>query len=227
MNGKPIITIDGPAGAGKSTISRLLAERLDFIYLDTGALYRAVAFDLIRRGFSGDEQELTRICRDIRIAVKKSAGKLHVFVDDEDVTGQLRTEEIGLMASKVSAVQEVRKALLPVQRDIAKDGEVVAEGRDMGTIVFPEAQIKFYLDASLKERVERRYRELLGRGESPSLKDVESDMLLRDRQDQERSIAPLRPSHDAVIIDSTNNTILELVDIMMGIIENILCDREK
>ncbi len=130
------------------------------------------------------------------------------------------------MASRVSTLPAVRKALLPIQRDVAKDGGVVAEGRDMGTIVFPKAQIKFYLDASLEERVNRRYRELLERGEFPSLRDVESDMLLRDRQDQERSIAPLRPSHDAVIIDSTKNTISQIVDIMMGIIEDTLHNRK-
>mgnify|MGYP001362384729 CR=1 FL=1 len=226
MSDKPIITIDGPSGAGKSTISRLLAKRLGFIYLDTGALYRAVAFTLIRRGFSGEEQEISGFCRDMNLAVKERSGRLYVFVDGEDVTAKLRTEEIGLMASRVSAVPEVRKALLPVQRGIAKDGGVVAEGRDMGTIVFPEAQIKFYLDASLKERVGRRYRELIERGESTSPQEVETDMLLRDRQDQERAIAPLRPSPDAVIVDSTNHAILQIVDIMMGIIENTLHHRQ-
>ena len=152
MNNKPVITIDGPAGAGKSTISRQLAERLCFIYLDTGALYRAVAFKLIRRGFSGNERELNGLCQDMKVTVKNMAGQLHVFVDDEDVTGKLRTEEIGLLASRVSAMPVVREALLSVQRDIAKNGGVVAEGRDMGTIVFPEAEIKFFLDASVKER---------------------------------------------------------------------------
>jgi len=221
MNNKPVITIDGPAGAGKSTISRQLAERLCFIYLDTGALYRAVAFTLIRRGFSENERHMKGLCQDMKVTVKNREGQLHVFVDDEDVTGKLRTEEIGLLASRVSAMPVVREALLSVQRDIAKDGGVVAEGRDMGTIVFPDAEIKFFLDASVEERAERRHRELLRRGEFPSLHDVENDILLRDRQDRERSIAPLRPSPDAVIIDSTDKTISQVVDIMMGIINHI------
>jgi cytidylate kinase len=221
MNNKPVITIDGPAGAGKSTISRQLAERLCFIYLDTGALYRAVAFTLIRRGFSGNERHIKGLYQDMKVTVKNREGQLHVFVDDEDVTGKLRTEEIGLLASRVSAMPVVREALLSVQRDIAKDGGVVAEGRDMGTIVFPDAEIKFFLDASVKERAERRHRELLGKGEFPCLRDVEGDILLRDRQDRERSIAPLRQSDDAVVIDSTDKTISQVVDIMMGIIDNI------
>jgi cytidylate kinase len=221
MKNKPVITIDGPAGAGKSTISSQLAERLCFIYLDTGALYRAVAFKLISRGFSGNEPELYDLCQDMNVTVKNMEGKLHVFVDDEDVTEKLRTEEIGLMASRVSAIPVVRDALLSVQRDIAKDGGVVAEGRDMGTIVFPNAEIKFFLDASIKERTERRHRELLDRGELSCLREVESDMLLRDRQDRERSIAPLRQSNDAVVVDSSDKTISQVIDIMMGIIDNV------
>jgi cytidylate kinase len=220
MTHKPVVTIDGPAGAGKSTISRQLAERLSFIYLDTGALYRAVAYSLTRKGYSGNEEELACFCRHMNIELNNKEGKLHVFVDADDVTGKIRTEEIGMLASKVSAVPAVREVLLSLQRDIAAGGGVIAEGRDMGTVVFPDAEIKFFLDASVKERVGRRYLEVIGRGESISLRKVEYDLLLRDRQDRERAIAPLRVPHDAVMIDSTDKTILQVIDIMMGIIEN-------
>jgi CMP/dCMP kinase len=221
MKHKPVITIDGPAGAGKSTISRQLAERLSFIYLDTGALYRAVAYSLTRKEYSGNEEELTCFYRHMNIELKNMEGQLRVFVDADDVTGKIRTEEIGMLASKVSAVSAVREALLLVQRGIAASGGVIAEGRDMGTVVFPDAEIKFFLDASVKERAGRRYLELIGRGELTSLHDVECDLLLRDRQDRERVIAPLSVPHDAAIIDSTDKTIPQVIDFMMGIIENI------
>jgi len=221
VQNKPVVTIDGPAGAGKSTISRQLAERLCFIYLDTGALYRAVAYSLIRKRHSGTEKGLPGICRDMHVKLKSMAGQLHVFVDAEDVTGKIRTEEIGILASKISAVQAVREALLSIQRDIAVDGGIVAEGRDTGTVVFPEAEIKFFLDASVKERAKRRYLELVGRGEKTSLQDVERDIVLRDRQDCERAVAPLRVPRDATIIDSTDKTIPQVIDIMMGIVEKV------
>ena len=221
MKHEPVVTIDGPAGAGKSTISRQLAERLCFIYLDTGALYRAVAYSLIRKRHSGTEKGLAGMCRDMHVELKSMAGQLHVLVDAEDVTGKIRTEEIGILASKISAVPAVREALLSIQRDIATDGGIVAEGRDTGTVVFPEAEIKFFLDASVKERAKRRYLELVGRGESTSLQDVECDIVLRDRQDCERAVAPLRVPRDATIIDSTDKTIPQVIDIMMGIVEKL------
>jgi CMP/dCMP kinase len=221
MKRKPVVTIDGPAGAGKSTISRQLAERLCFIYLDTGALYRAVAYSLIRKGYSGGEKkDLAGLCRGMGVELKDMAGRLHVFVDSEDVTGRIRTEEIGILASKVSAVPAVREALLSIQRDAAADGGVVAEGRDMGTVVFPGAEIKFFLEASVTERAKRRYLELIERGEVTSLEEVECDLILRDRQDRERAVAPLRVPRDATIIDSTDKTIPQVIDIMLGIIEN-------
>jgi cytidylate kinase len=225
MRGKPIITIDGPAGAGKSTISRLLAQRLSFIYLDTGALYRAVAYRLIGKVFPGKEiemeTELTDLCRCINIVLNNVGGQLRVIVDGEDVTEKIRTEEIGLFASRVSAVAVVRERLLYVQRDMAAAGRVVAEGRDMGTVVFPDADIKFFLDASVRERTERRYLELIMKGKHACIRDVENDLRLRDRQDRERAIAPLKMPPDAIFIDSTDKSISGVVDIMMGIIENV------
>jgi cytidylate kinase len=176
---------------------------------------------VIRKGHSDNETGLVGMCRDMHAELKSVAGQLHVFVDAEDVTGKIRTEEIGIVASKISAVPAVREALLSIQRDISVDGGIVAEGRDMGTVVFPEAEIKFFLDASVKERAKRRYLELIGRGESMSLQDVERDLIRRDRQDRERDIAPLRVPRDATIIDSTDKTIPQVIDIMMGIVENL------
>jgi CMP/dCMP kinase len=219
MSRKPVVTIDGPAGGGKSTISRQLAERLHFIYLDTGALYRAVAYSLIRKGYPDDVRKLVDLCRNMTVELKNMAGLLHVFVDAEDVTGKIRTEEIGIMASRISAVPAVRKALLSIQRDIAVNGGVVAEGRDTGTVVFPDAEVKFFLDASVKERASRRYRELTGKGELTDLQDVERDLIMRDQQDRERAEAPLRVPRNAVLIDSTDKTIPQVIGIMIGVIE--------
>jgi cytidylate kinase len=227
MRKKPIITIDGPAGAGKSTISKLLADWLSFIYLDTGALYRAVAYYLTRKGFPGKKEELTELCRSMHVELNDQAGHLHVFVDGEDVTMKIRTEEIGLLASQISAIPLVREVLLSVQRDMASDGGVVAEVRDMGTVVFSDAEIKFFLDASVQERAGRRYHELLGKGDGVSLQDIENDLLLRDRQDRERPIAPLIVPPDALRIDSTDKTISEVVDIMKSVIEKLWNSHER
>lgn len=219
MKPRPVITIDGPAGSGKSTISRILAEHFSYLYLDTGALYRAIAYRLAAAGFEDLNSEALELCRNIRVTLKMDDGRLKVYADDEEVTQKIRTEQIGLFASRVSAVPLVRELLLAVQRNIAHSGGIVAEGRDMGTVVFPDAAFKFFLLASVQERSHRRYLELLASGQHATLKEVENDIIIRDRQDTQRSIAPLIAAPDAVVIDSTDKTISQVAAIMIGVID--------
>jgi cytidylate kinase len=222
MKKKFIVTIDGPAGAGKSTVSKALARRLSYIYLDTGALYRAFAYKVIEEGIlPNDERKLADLCSRIEIYLENIEGSLNVFVDGENVTKMIRNEGVGLAASTVSAVYAVRKRLLSIQRDVGEKGGIVAEGRDMGTVVFPNADYKFYLDADVAERIKRRYSELLTRGGSSDYETIAGDLVARDRQDQEREIAPLKASHDAIIVDSTRMSVAEVVEKMVSIIRGV------
>jgi CMP/dCMP kinase len=199
-----VITIDGPSGAGKSTVSKLLAEKLSYLYLDTGSLYRALAYKVMKEGLSLEQEgQFTDLCRRTKIRLQKKERGIDVLIDGEEVTDKIRTEEIGLLASRVSGIPVVRKALFAVQREAGAEGGIVAEGRDMGTVVFPDADFKFYLDATVSERARRRYDELLIKGVTVDYGEVEKDLILRDRQDRERSIAPLKIPEDAVIIDSS------------------------
>ena len=221
MDRKPVVTIDGPAGAGKSTVSKLIAKRFSFFYLDTGALYRALAYQI--NEFNGEKTEETaiKISRFSMIEITNETGMFRISVDNKDLTDLIRTEKIGFLASKISAIPAVRKNILGIQRRIGANGGVVAEGRDMGTVVFPDAEVKFYLDASVQERAKRRYRELLEKNEKISLIEVEKDIITRDRQDSERAAAPLRIPKGAVVIDSTDKTIDEIVENMSVVIERL------
>jgi cytidylate kinase len=215
-----VITIDGPAGSGKSTVSMMLAERLSYSYLDTGALYRAVAYRASKSAIQPDDEEgLRNLCNRIRVDVRNQKGNLKVFVDDEDVSSVIRSPKVSMMASRVSAVPAVRQALLLLQRKTGEKGGIVAEGRDMGTVVFPGADFKFYLTASVEARSRRRYLELVEKGETVSLEDVQKDVIRRDRQDTDREMAPLRPSEGAIFIDSTNLGVSEVIEKMVEMIE--------
>jgi len=213
MKKKLIITIDGPAGAGKSTVSKILAKKLGYIYLDTGALYRALAYKTVKQKIKFNEPSaLESLCSSTEVVLKNAGGRMKVYVDDEDVEDKIRTEEIGLVASKISTFAVVRQKLLSLQREAGRQGGIVAEGRDMGSVVFPEADCKFYLDATLGERTKRRHHELLGKGASAEYESIQKDMLSRDKQDTQRAIAPLKAPEGAVIIDSDNLSIDQVVE---------------
>ncbi len=208
-----LITIDGPAGAGKTTVSRNLANRLGYRYLDTGALYRAVAFKVIENKVSSDH-DLEELCRKLTINFVQRDGVFRLFCNGEDVTDKIRTEKISMMASKISAKPVVRKALLSLQREIGEKKNVVAEGRDMGTVVFPDADIKFFLDASVETRALRRFNELELRS-SQTLSQVEIQIRKRDKNDSSRDVAPLKAAHDAITINSTTLSAEQVVEKML------------
>ena len=217
---KWIITIDGPAGSGKSTIARSLAQEWDLLYLDTGALYRTVAYKMIVSGLTADisEGDLQSFLEGTRINLRQHEKDLRVFLDQEDVSAKIRTEEVAVMASTVSALPVLRRALLPLQRECARDGGVVAEGRDMGAVVFPDADFKFYLHASAEERAKRRYSELVARKEKVDYEAVKESIMLRDKQDTERAAAPLHVPDHARMIDSSQMTIADVLRVINGIL---------
>lgn len=214
-----VITIDGPAGAGKTTVSRALADRLGYKYIDTGALYRGVAYEAISKGLSYDDDNgLERMCAGLRLKFVRRKKELCLISNDSDITDLIRTPEVTMFASAVSARSVVRRCLLGLQRDMGREKGVVFEGRDMGTVVFPDADIKFFLDASHKNRALRRYREM-EQETSQTLEDVERDMRQRDENDSSRELAPLKPAEDAEIIDSTDISANEVVELMRSYIE--------
>ena len=213
---KLLITIDGPAGAGKTSVSRALAQRLGYRYIDTGALYRGVAYEVKCQGIDPEsESELAALCDRLQLAFKQKGEALRLYSARTDISDQIRKPEISMLASAVSAKPVVRKYLLAVQRDIGRQKAAVFEGRDMGTVVFPNADIKFFLDASSQTRARRRYDEIKSTSDQ-SLRQVERDMQRRDRNDSTRSLAPLRPADDAILIDSTELSVAEVVDSMLS-----------
>ena len=204
-----IIAIDGPAGAGKSTISKELARRLGYLYLDTGAMYRAVAWAARHNGVDiGEEEALSGLCNKLRLEFRGN----HILVNGKDVSSLIRTPEIDRLSSAVSRAAVVRKYLTEIQRKLGRQGNIVAEGRDMGTVVFPQAAHKIFLTASPEERAKRRKRQLEDQGKKVKYEEVLAQIEARDRADSTRSIAPLQAAPDCIIIDSSNLTIEEVLE---------------
>jgi len=200
-----IIAIDGPSGAGKSTLAKRLARELGFIYLDTGAMYRALALKVLRQGVDlADDARLARLVESIEIDLQENNGTLEVLLDGINVADEIRTPEVSQLASKVSALKIVRARMLDLQRRMGQHGRVVAEGRDIGTVVFPNAEVKIFLDASAEERARRRCAELRAAGRPADLSETLREMEERDKRDRERDLAPLRMANDALRIDSSN-----------------------
>jgi len=215
-----IITIDGPSGAGKTTASKLLAHRLGYRYVDTGALYRGVALEAMSAGLNPDDDTgLENVLSSLKMKFVSGEKGLRLISNDSDITDKIRTPEISMFASAASARPVVRNFLLKLQRELGREKGVVFEGRDMGTIVFPDADVKFYLDASHETRSLRRYQELKSET-SQTLQDVKKDIKRRDKNDSARDLAPLKPAEDAVIIDSTHFSAQDVVDRMVNVIEN-------
>jgi len=222
---KMCIAIDGPAGAGKSTIAKRISRILDILYLDTGAMYRAVALKAIREGIdTKDEDKLSSLVENINIKVEYFQNKQHIFLDDEDVSDKIRTPEVSIGASNVSAVKSVRLKMVELQRKIAEKNSLVMDGRDIGTFVLPDAQFKFFLTASVDERAKRRYLEQISKGENNiSLEEVKEEIMYRDKNDSSRAFAPLSKADDAIEIDTTFMTIDEVVDKIISIIKSSEC----
>ena len=206
------VAIDGPAGAGKSTIAKLVAKEKGYIYVDTGAMYRGLAIHFLDKGIKpGETDKVIEACKDAEVTIAYEDGVQHVYLNGTDISSRLRNEEVGNMASVTSAIPEVRKKLLELQQNLAKTQNVIMDGRDIGTCVLPDADVKVYLTASVVTRAKRRYQELQEKGEDCNLEEIAHDIEERDHRDMTREIAPLKQAEDAVLIDSSDMTIDEVV----------------
>jgi cytidylate kinase len=213
------IAIDGPSGAGKSTVAKSLAKRLGYVYIDTGAMYRSVALRAKEKGIPPEDKlALRRLASSLHIAFVTNGEQIHVLCDGKDVSEAIRTPEITRLASTISKQKELREILVQMQREIGKEGGVILEGRDIGTVVFPDADVKFYLDAAGEERVRRRYHEMVQKGMKVDFQDTREALMQRDHHDMHRKHSPLKKAEDAVFIDSTHRSVKEVVEEMVRIV---------
>lgn len=213
------VAIDGPAGAGKSTIARAAAKKLGYIYVDTGALYRTVALAAVRRGVIDDADAVAAMLPEISVELKFENEEQQVYLDGENVSSLIRTPQISMGASKVSAIPKVREYLLSLQQSIAKENNVIMDGRDIATVVLPNADVKIFLFATPECRAQRRYKELIEKGENVTYEDVLKDVNERDYQDSHREIAPLKPSEDSVMADTSDLDLQDSTEMIIGIIK--------
>ena len=212
------IAIDGPAGAGKSTIAKQLAKQLQFIYVDTGAMYRAMALYFLRAGVeAGDETGIQQLCQEVEISIQYQDGEQQVLLNGENVNHEIRKEEVGNMASATSIYPAVRKKLVDLQQKLAASADVIMDGRDIGTCVLPNAEVKIYLTASSLTRAKRRYDELVNKGADCDLLEIQKDIEERDRRDMTRAISPLKQAEDAVLVDSSELTIEQVIETIHNI----------
>lgn len=206
------VAIDGPAGAGKSTIAKLVAKEKGYVYVDTGAMYRGLAIHFLENGIEAEETEkIIEACKDADVTIRYKDGQQQVYLNGKNITAKLREEAVGNMASKSSAIPEVRAKLLELQRELARKENVIMDGRDIGTCVLPDADVKVFLTASVETRAKRRYDELVEKGVSCNLEEIARDIAERDERDSTREIAPLKQAEDAVLVDSSHMTIEEVV----------------
>lgn len=217
------VAIDGPAGAGKSTISRKAASELGYIYIDTGALYRTVGLNALRLGadIQNDEAVISTLTDELKVELRFVDGEQRMFLNDEDVSSEIRTPEASMAASRVSAVPKVREYLFDLQKELARNNNCIMDGRDIGTVVLPDADVKIFLTASPEARAERRYKELTEKGMDVKLEDVLADMVKRDYDDSHRAIAPLKQADDAVLCDTSSLTLEESIELVISTIKRI------
>lgn len=216
---KIVVAIDGPAGAGKSTIAKLVAEKLGYAYIDTGAMYRSVAWKFLQTGKAFEEAFISQLAQTMVIEFKPEASVNRVFVDSVEVTAAIRSTEVTAIVSKVAAIGAVREAMVAQQRRMGEAGGVLMDGRDIGTVVFPNAQLKVFLTASVEERALRRYKELIAKGEKVDLSQLQKDIASRDKQDSERAISPLRQAEDALLLDTSDMNIEQVTDKILQLVQ--------